>query len=608
MWSYEAWKANEKGKITKALFMAAVGCPRALYNMLYNSEVCAEPKEDLTIKYGMQQLSEMIWAYFEPCKVNIISEAKFAQMCKETKDMILMANAEKPFIYGGAFASNDGCVCKTSWMEVKANKALKLYSFHINTESSEDKKLDEQLWNLAYQWSTIEKSGAKVENAIIMLIDREYRKPKRGQDAKKLFLELDVSKMVQHIVKGIPLADEDGRVICGQVSVDDILAKIREMQELAKGTFETIENAAPPIEMCANCLEPHECPCFADCKAEKGVADSIIWNIAGLRKNAKFMLANLGYDSAASVLFGYESGDVKLNPKQVRQLEYEIDRIKVERAANTAYPYTPMPKHVERKPIVNWMENEFGEYEKVYFLDFETFQFAIPKWRELAPYEKVPFQFSLHVWNRYTRELEHFEFLAQKGKDPRETCAKLLCEYIPKDVPVVAYNAGFEKSVMNALGEKYPEYASHLENIVNNVHDLMKPFQAHWYYRVEFKGKYSIKFVLPGLFPNDETLDYHNLEEIQNGVMAMDGYLRLQEAKGREGFKTRKNMLAYCALDTFAMVKIFWYIETLIMCDFDEDQTIREMEQYNGYSAQMAGTLPTPIVEVEVKPTKKKVV
>ena len=63
--------------------------------------------------------------------------------------------------------------------------------------------------------------------------------------------------------------------------------------------------------------------------------------------------------------------------------------------------------------------------------------------------------------------------------------------------------------------------------------------------------------VLPALFPDDPELDYHNLEGIHNGSEAMSIFPKLSQMSPQEAAETRKNLLAYCKLDTYAMVKLW---------------------------------------------------
>ena len=81
----------------------------------------------------------------------------------------------------------------------------------------------------------------------------------------------------------------------------------------------------------------------------------------------------------------------------------------------------------------------------------------------------------------------------------------------------------------------------------------MIPFQNKWYYTPEMKGSYSIKYVLPALAPE---FSYNDLN-IKDGGIASSIYLSMTNTnfKGEE-ISTRKDLLEYCKLDTYAMVKI----------------------------------------------------
>ena len=85
----------------------------------------------------------------------------------------------------------------------------------------------------------------------------------------------------------------------------------------------------------------------------------------------------------------------------------------------------------------------------------------------------------------------------------------------------------------------------------------MIPFQKKWYYCRAMQGSYSIKYVLPALFPDDPALDYHNLEGIHNGGEASDAFAKMEAMTEDEIEITREHLLKYCGLDTFAMVKVW---------------------------------------------------
>lgn len=52
-------------------------------------------------------------------------------------------------------------------------------------------------------------------------------------------------------------------------------------------------------------------------------------------------------------------------------------------------------------------------------------------------------------------------------------------------------------------------------SIYGNVRDLMVPFQRQEYYTRAMQGSYSIKYVLPALFPDDHQLFEFAFERIE---------------------------------------------------------------------------------------------
>jgi len=128
---------------------------------------------------------------------------------------------------------------------------------------------------------------------------------------------------------------------------------------------------------------------------------------------------------------------------------------------------------------------------------------------------------------------------------------------IPMGVCVTAYNKAFECTRLKELADIYPDLADHLLNIEANIVDLLVPFQLGYYYNRAMGGSFSIKSVLPAIFPNDPELDYHNLEGVHNGSEAMSLFPKIKNMPVEEQKIARENLLKYCELDTFAMVKVW---------------------------------------------------
>ena len=210
--------------------------------------------------------------------------------------------------------------------------------------------------------------------------------------------------------------------------------------------------------------------------------------------------------------------------------------------------------YVEKEPLREFLSSL--SYP-LYFLDFETMQPAVPFCVGTHPFAQIPFQYSLHYIEREGGELLHKEFLAESGTDPRREIALALRRDIPADACVTAFNKAFECTRLKELATAFPDLAEHLLAIEGHIADLLTPFQKGWYYKREIGGSFSIKSVLPAICPNDPELDYHELEGVHNGSEAMSVFPQIQYMEPAEQERARRNLLAYCRLDTLAMVKVW---------------------------------------------------
>lgn len=192
----------------------------------------------------------------------------------------------------------------------------------------------------------------------------------------------------------------------------------------------------------------------------------------------------------------------------------------------------------------------------LYFLDFETLQPVIPKYQGTRPFDQISFQYSLHYYDYANGELNHKEYLAEPGTDPRRGLAEKLCADIPTWACIVAYNKSFECTRLKELANAFPDLKDHLLSIENHIIDLLVPFRSGWLYKQAMGDSFSIKSVLPALCPDDPELDYHNLEQVHNGVEAMTAFPAMEHMEKADQERTRRNLLKYCELDTLAMVKI----------------------------------------------------
>lgn len=363
--------------------------------------------------------------------------------------------------------------------------------------------------DIAYQKWVLEKCGIKVKDCYLVRLSKLFVR-NGAVDIKDLF---HITSMNAYVSNEFPNIENN-----------------------VKQAFDTLASTTEPnVAIGPHCKTPYECAfkeyCFKD------VPNPSVLNLYG--KFDKWKLWNSG-KKVYSDLDGSDLGNDG-KEKNIRLLQ------------------------VGGKPLIN--KNGISDFLKkvtypLYYLDFETMKFAVPPYDGLKPYQQIPFQYSLHIQEKEGGVVIHKEFLAESGTDPRKALAEQLCKDIPQeDICVLVYNDTFEKNRLKELADTFPSLKVHLLHIDNHIVDLYEPFGNGYFYLPQMGGSFSIKSVLPALFPNDPSLDYHNLSGcVKNGGDAMDIFPKIKDMREPEKTQTREALLKYCELDTWAMVKI---VETL---------------------------------------------
>lgn len=188
----------------------------------------------------------------------------------------------------------------------------------------------------------------------------------------------------------------------------------------------------------------------------------------------------------------------------------------------------------------------------VYFMDFETWSTAVPEQDGHWPYRQVCFQYSVQVQEKPNGAVKERAYLAEGTHSSSLLFLENLLRDLDKKGSILVYNQSFEKTRLKELALEYPQYEQKIEAIQNRIVDLMPIFRKH--YRLpEMQGSYSIKYVLPALVPE---LSYNDLE-IGNGGDASSAFYDLKNISDLEEVeKVRGNLLKYCGLDTWAMLKL----------------------------------------------------
>lgn len=411
----------------------------------------------------------------------------------------------------------EGCYCAVDILKKTADGyAIYEVKSSSTSEETEDKmtvKTEVYAQDISYQKWVLTHCGVHVTETYLVRLDSDYV---RGDelDIQQLFIITDMAEAV---------ANE--------------FPKIDHYINAARQTLNSKDE--PQADLSIHCHKPYHCEFWEYCTQH--VPSPSVFDLYKKRFDGKLKL--------------YKEDKVSFEDLREEKLT-DFQQIQVEcTLANKV--------HIDREAIREFMQQL--SYP-LCFLDFETMQMVIPQYPGTRPYQQITFQYSLHYIEHKGGDLKHNEFLGVSGEDPRRALAEQLCNDIPMNVCVTAYNKSFECTRIKELAEAFPDLAFHLLNIRDHIVDLWDPFKAGHYYVPAMGGSTSIKYVLPALWPNESSLDYHNLDErCRNGGDAMSIFPRIKDMEPSEQKAARKALLDYCSLDTYAMVKVWEKLSEVVV-------------------------------------------
>jgi hypothetical protein len=198
----------------------------------------------------------------------------------------------------------------------------------------------------------------------------------------------------------------------------------------------------------------------------------------------------------------------------------------------------------------------------LYFLDYETFPAAVPRFDGFSPYQQIPFQYSLHILHSADEEPQHLDFLYTQPGDPSRAFYESMASHIGNIGSVIVWHKSFECGRNRELVKRIPESKSFFDSIDARVFDLEDIFKKQHYVHKDFKGSSSIKKILPVLAPS---LKYDNLEIREGGSAAQAwNHVVSSNIDGVEKSKIEQDLRDYCELDTYAMYAIWRELDKLI--------------------------------------------
>lgn len=320
--------------------------------------------------------------------------------------------------------------------------------------------------------------------------------------------------------------DYDGLLACTDIT-DQVEALLPKLEALVCELQAVANGKEPRIRTGPHCFAPYDCPYLAHCRAQEPPGPD--FPIEQL-PNAGKLIDRLR-----------EAGikDIRNIPEPMVAQERHL---RIIRATHSGKPYVSSALATTLQAI---------PYPR-YFLDFETIQFAVPRWVGTRPFQQIPFQFSCHV-DAGDGQLGHTDYLDLTGADPSRRFAEALIDAVDTRGSVIVWNRGFESGRIRELATRFPDLAKALTRIIERMVDLL-PMYREGYYHPDMQGSWSLKSVLPTIAPD---LDYNALC-VGDGMAAQDAYRQAIAPKtsAEERFQLQANLREYCRPDTFAMVRL----------------------------------------------------
>jgi len=486
-------KMRAQPRLSKSRYVVGLQCSRRLWLGWHEPEprLAPEPGTILAVGTDVGIAARLL------VRGGVLVEegpTQHAEAVERTRELI--ANSAVPAIFEPAFAF-DRVLMRADILERLPSGGWRLAEVKSSTRVKA-----EHLHDLAIQAYVIAGSGLDVQEMQLVHVDTSYIRNENGIDWQAYFDREDVSADVRALLPAVATRVTEMHAILGMP-------------------------AAPEVQPSGHCFSPYPCEFWDRCTADKP-SDWIIY-LPRLRATAFAELVANGIESMRDI-----PPDFPLTPGQRRVLDAVV--------SGEAFISDELPEAL----------TALGPPAS--YLDFETFSPAIPCYGGTSPYQRIPFQWSMHH-DDGAGEVRHFEFLADGDADPRRDFAETLIDAISRTTgPIVVYSP-FEAMVLSALATFLPDLSGSLCAAIDRMVDLLPIIRSHVAHP-EFLGSYSIKAVAPALVPG---FNYEDLHDVTDGNDASAVFYRVASDRslpeGDRG-RYRRALLTYCSRDTLALMYV----------------------------------------------------
>ena len=480
--------------LSKSRFMSGLQCDLKLWNDAYRRDLASRPSDLLQARFDLGtavgQLAQQRW----PGGVEV-GYKPWEREPAVAETAALMADPRVPAIYEAAFFANNLYIR----IDILARTEQGWDLIEVKSATRPEKEV--YLQDLAVQYWVMQHLSIPIRQAGILVLNNQYVYEGGAHDLSQLFRFHEASEY------------------CQEQSVW-VAANVERLHTVL------IQEYPPDIEPGDHCFRPYDCPYYAHCSAGLEVLEHPITDLYRLGERRREELQATGIETIPEIPPDFPLSEIQTRIREV---------------VRTGTPWRS-PDLDSRLNAVDW---------PLYFLDFEAFSPALPRYIGTRPYQAIPFQFSLHVQKGPKSKLQHQDFLHTEHSDPRPALIEALLSRVGTTGSIVVYS-GYERRVLNELSRDFPEYGAVLGLIAERLWDLLPIIQDH-YYHPDFKGSFSIKSVLPALISEAGWSDL----DIGDGLSAVLKYEQaLEETDATTRNRIFDELRDYCRQDTLAMVQV----------------------------------------------------
>jgi len=495
-----------KLNLSKTNYIIYRECPQNVWYKIHKPDIYSQFElsdfEKLIIETGgeVEQIARKLFP------TGILIESRDTKGQKLTQDYI---EKKQDVLFQPVFLKNNYLAVVDILKFEQKTKSFSIYE--VKSKSHIDKKT--HYHDLAFQVNLLRKCGLKINKAYLIHLNSEYIRTGKI-DVSQLFKIVDVSNEVESV--------------SGDVTI--------EMAEALK----YISQKSEPKGFCCCVYKGRSNHCSTFKHANPQVPEYSIHDIARI-------------GNSVAKLKELVDGNI-----------FHLDKIPAH-IKLTDIQQSQLDAHISNKVFIN-KEKIAEEFKSLifplYFLDYETFPAAVPRFDGFSPYRQIPFQYSVHILESPSDKPNHFDFLHIEPGDPSKSFAELLQKHIGETGSIIVWNKSFECGRNDEIAVRVPTAKAFMDSIKTRVYDLEDIFKKQYYIHKDFRGGSSIKKILPVLVPK---LSYKELK-IQEGGNASDVWNKIvtnsfSESEKKEAVESLKT---YCRFDTYAMYSIWCILNKLL--------------------------------------------